>query len=397
MDVLVIGAGPAGTALAGACARQGLRTGLLDPAPDRPWRATYAAWHEELPPELPADAIAVTAHRTRAVAVGPHALPPYAVLDNERLRAHLRHPGITVHTGRATRVVHSATDSTVHISSGHHLVAAVVVDATGAGRSLTGGPPRGDVAEQTAVGVTVPREWAAPLLDDADALFMDWRPAPNQSGGAPTFLYALPMPGDRVLVEETSLARRPGLPLSVLRRRLRARFAAMGRDLDQLDGPEERVRFPLDLPAPGPSRVVAFGAASALVHPATGYSLATALTLAPRVARAVAEALPSGPSAAAAAARRVVWPPAALAVHLLRRRGLEVVLGLPPSGLPPFFEAFFRLRPDHRRAYLSHREDLQGTVAAMAGLFGSASWRLRAHLALGVLGLRLPDLPGVRP
>ncbi|MFB9432217.1 lycopene cyclase family protein [Streptoalloteichus tenebrarius] len=397
MDVLVIGAGPAGTALAGACARAGLRTGLLDPAPDRPWRATYAAWRDELPRDLPGDAVAATAHRTRAVAINPHPLPPYAVLDNERLRAHLRHPDIAVHAGRARRVLHSATDSTVHLTDGRHLVAAVVVDATGAARTLSSGPSRGAAAEQTAVGITVPRAWAEPLLGDAEALFMDWRPAPDQTGDGPTFLYALPMPGDRVLVEETSLARRPGLPLGVLRRRLRSRFAAVGREIDQLDAPEERVRFPLDLPTPGASRVVAFGAASALVHPATGYSLAAALALAPRVARAVAEALPSGPGAAAAAARRVVWPPSALAVHALRRRGLEVLLGLPPSGVPVFFETFFRLRPHHRRAYLSDREDVTGTVAAMAALFGSASWRLRAHLALGVVGLRLPDLPGIRP
>ncbi|MDQ2706969.1 MAG: lycopene cyclase family protein, partial [Actinomycetota bacterium] len=57
-DVLVVGAGPAGRAVAAACAEHGLDTGLLDPAPTRPWRATYGAWSDELPAELPLAVIA---------------------------------------------------------------------------------------------------------------------------------------------------------------------------------------------------------------------------------------------------------------------------------------------------------------------------------------------------
>ncbi|WP_405416892.1 lycopene cyclase family protein [Pseudonocardia alni] len=48
-DVLVLGGGPAGRALAAACAEAGLRTTLADPAPERAWTATYCAWPEELP------------------------------------------------------------------------------------------------------------------------------------------------------------------------------------------------------------------------------------------------------------------------------------------------------------------------------------------------------------
>ncbi|HEX8761977.1 MAG TPA: FAD-dependent oxidoreductase, partial [Pseudonocardiaceae bacterium] len=36
IDVLVAGGGPAGWAVAAACARLGLHTELVDPAPDRP-------------------------------------------------------------------------------------------------------------------------------------------------------------------------------------------------------------------------------------------------------------------------------------------------------------------------------------------------------------------------
>ncbi|WP_214407224.1 FAD-dependent oxidoreductase, partial [Pseudonocardia lacus] len=52
-DVAVVGGGPAGRALAAACGRAGLRTVLVDRAPDAPWRATYGAWAAELPADLP--------------------------------------------------------------------------------------------------------------------------------------------------------------------------------------------------------------------------------------------------------------------------------------------------------------------------------------------------------
>ncbi|MDQ4117260.1 MAG: hypothetical protein M3235_09900, partial [Actinomycetota bacterium] len=60
--------------------------------------------------------------------------------------------------------------------------------------------------------------------------------------------------------------------------------------------------------------------------------------------------------------------------------GLRTVLGLPPALVPAFFEAFFRL-PEHRvRAFLSGRDDLPGTLAAMAGLFGRADPAVRGRL-----------------
>ena len=70
----------------------------------------------------------------------------------------------------------------------------------------------------------------------------------------------------------------------------------------------EKVRFPVDSPRHREPGVLGFGAAAPLVHPASGFSVATALALAPAVADAVARRLPAGPDAALAAARAVVWP-----------------------------------------------------------------------------------------
>jgi lycopene beta-cyclase len=131
--------------------------------------------------------------------------------------------------------------------------------------------------------------------------------------------------------------------------------------------------------------VPAFGAAAPLIHPATGFSVATALTLAPVLAAALAGPRP------VAAARGVVWPRQALAVHGLRRIGLEALLRMPPQEVPSFFEVFFSLPEEHRRAYLTGRTDLPGTMVAMGALFRRAGWPLRARLVGPAL------LPRARP
>ncbi|MDT7776407.1 MAG: lycopene beta-cyclase, partial [Pseudonocardiales bacterium] len=198
-------------------------------------------------------------------------------------------------------------------------------------------------------------------------------------GGWPTFLYAVPLGGGRVLLEETSLARRPGLDLDTLTARLRARLAAH-RIQPAADAPREVVRFALDLPRHAGPGVLGFGAAAPLTHPATGYQLAEALRLAPAVAAAAATTLPGGPAAALAATRALLWPAPARAVHLLRRRGLESLLRMPPAQLPAFFEGFFALPDRRRRAYLSGRTDFVGTAAAMTGMFATTSWPVRLRL-----------------
>jgi lycopene beta-cyclase len=391
-DVVVVGAGPAGRALAGACAAHGLRTALVDPAPHRPWRITYGAFTAELPADLPATAVAARG-RGRAVALTPWQLGwEYAVLDVPGLRAHLDAglPDVTVVEGRAA---HRDREGVV-LADGTRLAARVVVDAGGHRRPLLPRPdaPRA-AAEQTAYGVVVDEETAAPVVAPDEALFMDWSTA--GAPGWPTFLYAVPLGHGRVLLEETSLARRPGLPAAQLRDRLLARLDRAGVHLDP-GGEVERVHFPVDTRRYRSPTAVGFGAAAPLTHPATGFSVATALRLAPRVADALAAHLPHDPQAALAAARSVVWSPAARAVHTLRRRGLEALLRMPPAEVPAFFEVFFALPEHHRWTYLTSRDDLAGTIAAMNALFGRAGWGLRGRLVGPALRPALRENAAVR-
>lgn len=48
------------------------------------------------------------------------------------------------------------------------------------------------------------------------------------SGETPSFLYAMPLGGSRVFLEETCLVARPALPFATLKRRLERRCAALG-------------------------------------------------------------------------------------------------------------------------------------------------------------------------
>lgn len=375
-DVLIAGGGPAGWALARACARRGLATTVIDPAPHRPWRNTYGVWSDELP-GLPAEVIAAAPAATVAYGTREHRLGrDYLVLDNEGLRAWLTGERVRVVTGQAAAVQPGRHGATVVLTDDRRLAAAVVVDASGVSRVLSGGAlrDRHARAEQTAYGLVLPAADAERLGPGAadTAVFMDWR------GGGQSFRYQLPLGDGSVLVEETSLAHRPGVPVDELARRLRARLAAAG-----LRGRfrEERVRIALDLPLPGRGAVVPFGVAAGLVHPATGYSLATSLRLAPSVAAALAGAFEAGPPAMVRAAKRTLWTPEARAVHSLRRHGLHALCGMPPGEPAAFFDLFFTLPPAAQRAFTSGREDLPGTAAAMAKLFRAAPPGLRARLA----------------
>ncbi|MBA8823640.1 lycopene beta-cyclase [Saccharopolyspora lacisalsi] len=380
MDVLVVGAGPAGRAVAAACSDAGMRVSLLDPAPRRGWANTYATWYDELPTTAAREATATVSSRMSAVAVSHHEWArPYAVLDNTALWRQLWRPGITEVTGKAVAVEHGPAGSTVHLKTGHRIATAVVIDASGAARALCGGRPARRSAEQTAVGAILPSTDAEALVTTDTGVFMDWRQVPATSSTWPTFLYSVPLAAGRTLVEETSLARRPGLSLSLLRDRLEHRLGTAGITTTPRT-PWERVRFPVDDPIPRRGRVVPFGACAGFVHPASGFSVSASLRLAPSVAGAISAGLSTRPATAARAAWSVLWSPSGLAVHGLRRRTLEALLAMPPERVPEFFELFFSLPPHHQRAFLSSEPDPATTSAAMGALFRAAPPALRRHL-----------------
>jgi lycopene beta-cyclase len=382
-DVVVVGSGPAGWSMAHACNAAGLETVVVAPRPDAAWHATYGLWADQLT-ALPAGAGGSGPLMARAA--GRRLARPYAVLDNASVLAALRVPAVRSVPGVVMGAHVAGGDVVVTLRSGDRLRGRVVVDATGHRQVLGDCPARGPRAEQTAYGLILPAGATTRLVPAGEAVFMSWSRGP----GWPTFLYAVPLAGGRVLLEETSLARRPGLPLDELRSRLHARLDAAGIPTSAAIG-EERVRFAVDLPVPqARPGVVGFGVAGGMMHPATGYSVGDSFVTAPAVADALAATIVEGPRAAAHAARAAIWPPAARAVRALRVWGLRTVLGMRQDRVPDFFDAFFALSPDLQLAYLSGRADPAGTMSAMASIFATTSWSVRRAM----LGAQTSLTPG---
>ncbi|WAC55358.1 lycopene cyclase family protein [Gordonia sp. SL306] len=364
-DVVVVGAGPAGRALTHRLLQRGVEVTLVDPHPSRPWRPTYACWADEIPAWIPRDAVSA---QTDSVEIrAPDAVRierGYAVFDNPGLRRALDVDGARIVTGTAQAV---ADD---HVITGSGTIrTGRVVDA----RGTTGRGPR-----QTAWGVVVSHERARSILRDADAVLMDWNPVtPDDGLGIASFLYAVPLDDERFLLEETCLAGDPPLSMGQLRSRLERR---LGRTVVAAALETESVSFALHgTPTPWQTRPQPFGSRGGLLHPATGYSIGASLRAADVVADAVA---------ADRDPQTALWPIQARAVYRLRSAGLRAVLGLEAEQTRRFFATFARLSVERQRAYLTGRDDLTGTLSAMAVMFAHADPATRRSLVRAVAGRR---------
>ncbi|TWS18306.1 hypothetical protein FK529_16560 [Tsukamurella asaccharolytica] len=342
-DLVVLGLGPAGRAVAHRAATAGLRVRAFDPAPDARWRRTFGAWSDELPGWLPQSTVAAVS-TPKVVARTRHDLRrEYAVLDVNALQDALSLDGVQVRAERAGRDGHGT---------------AFVIDARGPAPSDSIAVPR-----QTAAGVLVP-------AGAHEELWMDWRPAPGVGeDAAASFLYAVRVSRDAVLLEETCLAGAPALTVDELEARLRARLAARGVAAGALS---ERVDFPLL--ATGPRRGRGWcgvGVRGTTLHPATGYSVAGSLGFADVTVAALRDG-------------RNPVSRNALAAHRLRTAGLHALLGMTAEEQREFFEVFFGLPDRHVRAFLASRSAATANAAAMAAAFAAAPWGLRRRLARAV-------------
>ncbi len=383
-DIGVLGSGPAALALADAAARRGASVTLIAPSPKAGWQPNYCLWADELPPAFAPAVEHVWPEVGVATPIREHRLRrSYLKLHTDAFQQLLWHrlleADAEVIGEAASEVEHDRDETRVTLGSGDVARVRVLVDASGPGTRFTRRVHARPPAHQIAYGVLL--DAPGHRVDVERATLMDFRPAVQDAVEPPSFLYLLPLSRERVFLEETSLAHRPGVAPALLRTRLQARLRALGlQDANVVSEEHCAIPMGLGLPSTG-QRVVSYGAAASMVHPASGYSIAHVLRKAEPVADALVDALGSGDAAhAASAANQAVWPRSQRTVWELYAFGLETLVDMNAEETSRFFDAFFAMPLDSWAGFLGGTLSPAELGAVMTRLFRSLPAPLRWHL-----------------
>ena len=397
-DVLVIGAGPAALAIAAELGERSLAAATLAPVdPITPWSNTYGIWADEV------EALGIAhllSHRwSDSVSYfGPGGSTPsdsrhdgrirhgrdYGLFDKAALQRHwlerCARAGVPWQSGRAMAIRHEPAASVVTTAAGQAFRARLVVDATGHEPVFVQRGRDGPVAGQAAYGIV--GRFSANPVDEGQFVFMDYRcdhlsEAERQE--PPTFLYAMDLGEGIFFVEETSLALAPPVPFPALQARLHKRLAHRGVAVREVLH-EEFCLFPMNPPLPDRTqRVVGFGGAAGMVHPASGYLVGGLLRRAPALADAIAAGLGRGlvGDDLAREAWQGLWPPALRWKQAFFRFGLEKLMRFDEARLRHHFASFFSLPNEQWYGFLTNTLPPAELLAAMVRLYGLAPWDVR--------------------
>lgn len=383
-DIAIVGAGPAGRMLARACAARGLEVVVVDPDPEAGFAPTYAMFRDEVPDDL-LPAVVAEWPSVQVLADGQELTLPtgYVRLGSAAAHAALSlPPSVRVAAARVEAAHRIEQHVELTLEGGGTVRARRVVDASGHRPVLLPRPAARH--EQIALGGTLrgPHGMSEPL-------FMDFRGAAHSP---PSFLYALPLSDEELFVEETVLLTALRPTWEHLEERLRERLDGMG-----LRGEltlEERCRIPMDPALPAHAFLLGFGAAAAMVHPATGYQLGAAAALAGPLADCLADTLHEPLEPAVSAGWSVLWPPHRRHTRSMYLFGAEFLAGLDHVDLQRFFAVFFQIPAAKLRRYLSHDAKVSDVASTMLAVYGRVPADLR--WALTRRGMQQP-LPILRP
>ena len=163
---------------------------------------------------------------------------------------------------------------------------------------------------------------------------------------APTFMYAMPLRGNRIFFEETSLVARPAVSFQECKDRFFKRLDYLGIKVDKVTE-EEYCYIPMGGALPvRDQRILGFGGAAVMVHPSTGYHLCRCLMGATDAAKAIQDELTSSTpniDKAVASAYHALWSPGNIRQRNFATFGGEFLMKQNVIGLRGFFDGFFRL------------------------------------------------------
>lgn len=360
LDLVIIGCGPAGLALAAESAKLGLNVGLI--GPDLPFTNNYGVWEDEFKDLGLAGCIEHVWRDTIVYLDDKN--PIFIGRAYGRVSRHLLHEellkrcvesGVSFLSSKVERIIEAAGGHSIVECEGDIVIPcrlATVASGAASGKLLQyelGGPR---VSVQTAYGVEV--EVENNPYDPNLMVFMDYRDYSKRKDDCleeqyPTFLYAMPITQTRVFFEETCLASKDAMPFELLKKKLMSRLDSMGvRILRTYE--EEWSYIPVGGSLPNTEQKnLAFGAAASMVHPATGYSVVRSLSEAPKYASAIATILKQNHAKdmltrnISAQAWNTLWPQERKRQRAFFLFGLALILQLDIEGIRTFFHTFFRM------------------------------------------------------
>ncbi|GFP94218.1 lycopene epsilon cyclase chloroplastic [Phtheirospermum japonicum] len=348
LDLVVIGCGPAGLALAAESAKLGLNVGLV--GPDLPFTNNYGVWEDEFK-DLGLERCIEHVWRDTIVYLDEND-PIFIGRAYGRVSRHLLHEELLkrcVESG--VSYLNTKVERVFEASSGHRLVECegnIVIPC----RLAT-------VASGAASGKLLEYEVENNPYDPSLMVFMDYRDFMKRKvecveAQYPTFLYAMPMSPTRVFFEETCLASKDAMPFELLKSKLMSRLETMGIRIIRTYE-EEWSYIPVGGSLPNTEQKnLAFGAAASMVHPATGYSVVRSLSEAPNYAFVIANILKQSHVKNMLVSSRIsddismqawnaLWPLERKRQRAFFLFGLALILQLDIEGIRTFFRSFFRL------------------------------------------------------
>ncbi|KAK9075745.1 hypothetical protein SSX86_004074 [Deinandra increscens subsp. villosa] len=365
LDLVVIGCGPAGLALAAESAKLGLNVGLI--GPDLPFTNNYGVWEDEF---IGLGLEGCIEHVWRDTVVYLDDNDPILIgraygrvnrdLLHEELLRRCVESGVSYLSSKVERITDAPNGCSLIECEGNITIPcrlATVASGAASGKLLQyelGGPR---VCVQTAYGVEV--EVESIPYDPSLMVFMDYRDYTKHKSQSleaqyPTFLYVMPMSPTKVFFEETCLASKEAMPFELLKTKLMSRLKTMGIRITKTYE-EEWSYIPVGGSLPNTEQKnLAFGAAASMVHPATGYSVVRSLSEAPNYAAVIAKILGQGNSKQmldlgrytsniSKQAWETLWPLERKRQRAFFLFGLALIVQMDIEGTRTFFRTFFRL------------------------------------------------------
>lgn len=391
-QIVIAGSGPSALSLAEKTAQKGLSTLVVSPSVGKRWIPNYGSWFDDI------DGLGISlcieeTWRSPMVLLdkATFELPfRYAKISTVQLQTLLEHrcsrSGVQFLCNLVDYIEHDSNSSTVTLSDGQKIECDIFVDATGTGEFLVREPSRDVRGYQSAYGLLLEVEenpW-----ERGEMSLMDFRTPDTCTQeqrqlflDTPTFLYALPLGKKLVFLEETSLVAKAPLSFDELKQRLHIRMSSMGIEPVRVLE-EEKCLIPMGGPRPSlKQRTLGFGAASGLVHPATGYQLAYAISICDVVADALCIGLNEGSiEEAVRLAWLQIWPKERRRCWDMYQFGMELLCSMSVSQTNDFFQTFFSIPAESWKMFLSGKGSPADVSKAMAHVFMQAPFSIQKLL-----------------